>query len=250
MFRMMQKYGYPNSRFLSVEGLQIHYLDEDDTSVSLISKKSPPPSNKPVLVLVHGTFASLHTWDGWVQCLHSKFRIIRIDLPGFGFSGPIPNHDYSPENFAHILYKFLVAMPNSPLVSGSGICLAGNSLGGLVCWKFAFNFPKFVKALILIASMGPLFIPPPIFLLSVVPGFSSCLRWAIPQSWITHYIRQVYGDGARVDPFVLQRYDDINRCGCTILHLCVTVYFVFQSIILLLLLLLLLLLFFFFNSRH
>ena len=71
------KYLDRNSKFITVEGIKIHYRDE---------------GIGPVLLLLHGVCSSLHTWDMWVKELGSYYRIIRIDLPGFGFSS---SRDYN-----------------------------------------------------------------------------------------------------------------------------------------------------------
>ena len=52
----------------------MHYRDQGPTS-------DPLP-----LVLIHGTSASLHTWEGWVAALQTRRRVITFDLPGFGRS--------------------------------------------------------------------------------------------------------------------------------------------------------------------
>ena len=46
------------------------------------------------IVLLHGTSASLHTWDGWTDALKGQRRVIRVDLPGFGLTGPMPDGNY------------------------------------------------------------------------------------------------------------------------------------------------------------
>jgi pimeloyl-ACP methyl ester carboxylesterase len=52
--------------------------------------------DRPVLVLVHGFTASLHTWDAWVDELKDDYLILRFDVPGFGLTGPMPDaHDFS-----------------------------------------------------------------------------------------------------------------------------------------------------------
>ncbi|MGV0033428.1 MAG: alpha/beta fold hydrolase [Candidatus Azotimanducaceae bacterium WSBS_2022_MAG_OTU7] len=47
------------------------------------------------LVLVHGSNASLHTWEPWVSLLGDDYRIISLDLPGHGLTGGVPDGDYS-----------------------------------------------------------------------------------------------------------------------------------------------------------
>jgi len=76
---LKQKYAGGASRFALIEGMNVHYRDEG----------AGPP-----LVLIHGTLSSLHTWDGWVGQLAPHRRVIRLDLAGFGLTGPAPDRDY------------------------------------------------------------------------------------------------------------------------------------------------------------
>src|SRR5512137_513167 len=69
----------PPSRFMDVEGQPVHYRDEGP-------RDDPAP-----IVLLHGTSASLHTWDGWAAALRGERRVVRMDLPGFGLTGPEPS---------------------------------------------------------------------------------------------------------------------------------------------------------------
>ena len=62
-------------KIADLDGLRLHYRDEGSR-------------DKPVLVLIHGVVASLHTWDDWVPAFAAHYRIIRFDVPGFGLTGP------------------------------------------------------------------------------------------------------------------------------------------------------------------
>uniref|UniRef100_UPI0040480EEB alpha/beta fold hydrolase n=1 Tax=Polaribacter sp. TaxID=1920175 RepID=UPI0040480EEB len=62
-------YSNEYSKFIEIDGMQVHYRDE--------GKGFP-------IVLIHGTAASLHTWDAWNQELIKNYRVIRMDLPAFG----------------------------------------------------------------------------------------------------------------------------------------------------------------------
>ena len=75
---LKRKYANADSRYLDIDGMPVHYRDQ---------------GQGPVLLLLHGTGASLHTWDGWIQPLENDFRIVRLDLPGFGLTGPAPDDD-------------------------------------------------------------------------------------------------------------------------------------------------------------
>lgn len=76
------RWATPPSQFVEVGGMEVHLRDE-----------GPREDNMPI-VLLHGTSASLHTWDGWAQSLSGQRRVIRFDLPAFGLTGPHPANDY------------------------------------------------------------------------------------------------------------------------------------------------------------
>ena len=113
------KYTNTESEFMDLDGMKVHYRDEGN------------PSDSIPLVLIHGTSSSLHTWDAWVQDLLPSHRIIRLDMPAFGLTGPNPQQDYSLDYYAHFLHEFLGKL------SVKHIYLAGNSLGGSIAWHYA-----------------------------------------------------------------------------------------------------------------
>lgn len=76
-------YTSKESKFLPVLGMQVHYRVEG------------PESDTVPLVLIHGTSASLHTWDSLTLLLKDKKKIIRFDLPAFGLTGPNKENIYS-----------------------------------------------------------------------------------------------------------------------------------------------------------
>ncbi len=92
------------------EGMKVHY-----------SVEGGPP-----LVLIHGTFSGLYTWDAWANQLKSDFTIIRMDLQGFGLSGLHPSRDYSYEAYSRLVITLLdhLQIENYYMVD--------NSLGGLI----------------------------------------------------------------------------------------------------------------------
>ena len=100
------------STFVTVEGLRVHVRDEG-------ARTDPVP-----VVLLHGTSASLHTWDGWVAALAPARRVIRMDLPGFGLSDGFPSGDYGVPRYVAFLRRLLDQLGVSRAI------VAGNSLGG------------------------------------------------------------------------------------------------------------------------
>ena len=71
---LQARWAPPPSQFIAVRGMQVHLRDEG------------PRGDPTPIVLLHGTGASLHTWDGWTAELARERRVIRFDLPGFGLT--------------------------------------------------------------------------------------------------------------------------------------------------------------------
>lgn len=84
---LQAKWAPPPSQFIAVRGMQVHVRDEG------------PRDDAVPIVLLHGTGASLHTWDGWTRELTNERRVIRFDLPGFGLTGPSPDGNYTVESY-------------------------------------------------------------------------------------------------------------------------------------------------------
>jgi pimeloyl-ACP methyl ester carboxylesterase len=180
------------SRFLAVDGVQMHYRDE---------------GSGPVILLLHGTSASLHTWDGWAAELTRHYRVVRLDLPGFGLTGPSPARDYS-----IAAYVAFVDHATARLGLGS-LLLAGNSLGGDIAWHYALAHPDKVRALILVDSAGyPLTrSPAPLaFRIARWPLLPRLLTYLDPRALVENALRRCYGDPGRIQPGVLDRYLDLT----------------------------------------
>ena len=130
------RYASPASRFVEVlPGLVVHLRDEG-------------PRDAPVLMLVHGSNASLHTWQPWVDRLHDRTRIVRFDLPGHGLSGPDPSGDYRTPRQAQIVGAV------ADKLGLQRFALGGNSMGGGVAARFAAAHSERVAALILVDASG------------------------------------------------------------------------------------------------
>ncbi|UCH10746.1 MAG: alpha/beta fold hydrolase, partial [Fidelibacterota bacterium] len=125
----------------------------------------------PAVVLLHGMFSSLHTWDGWVEALQDSFRMIRLDLPGFGLTGPRPDADYSLSEYVGFMDALLDELGVERAI------LVGNSLGGGIAWEYSLAHPSRVEGLILIDAVGyPRDSTPRIMVLGAIPGIRQLFR--------------------------------------------------------------------------
>ena len=185
----------PPSRFVPVGGMAVHYRDEGTRA-----------AGAPTVVLLHGMGASLHTWDGWTAALGDSLRVVRLDLPGYGLTGPFPHGDYRTTAYVRFLDAFLDSL---------GIArasLAGNSMGGEIAWRYALAHPARVDRLILVDAAGyPYGDPPPLFRLLGTPGLSALLTKLSPRWMYASNLRQVYVDDARVTDALVDRYYELTR---------------------------------------
>jgi len=186
----------PPSEFVTIGGLQVHLRDEG------------PRDDQVPIVLLHGTSSSLHTWDGWAETLKKERRVIRVDLPGFGLTGPAPDGDYSIAAYM----RFLEALFDH--YGKQGYIVAGNSFGGRLAWEAALSLSSYVQKIILVDAAGyPLQAQsvPIGFRVAQIPVLNTMMDSLLPRSVIESSLRNVYGDPAKVTPELVDRYYDLTR---------------------------------------
>ena len=189
------RWAQPPSTFIDVAGMRVHVRDEG-------LRDDPVP-----IILLHGTSASLHTWDGWVREIEQDRRVIRVDMPGFGLTGPTPDGDYTIAAYV----RFATAVLDH---FGIEHCvLAGNSFGGWVAWETALAQPGRVNALILVDSAGYAIRSqsvPIAFRIAQIPALNRLMEVTLPRSMIESSVRNVYGHPDKVTPELVDRYYEIT----------------------------------------
>jgi pimeloyl-ACP methyl ester carboxylesterase len=192
--QLAARWAPPPSTFIEVAGMNVHLRDEGP-------RDDPSP-----IILLHGTAASLHTWEGWAQALKTKRRVIRFDLPGFGLTGPSPDGNYTSENYV----RFIAAMLDK--LGVQHCVLAGNSFGGYVAWTSALAQPDRVDRLILVDAGGYALAPssPPLgFRIAQLPVLNRLFESTLPRGLVEASVRAVYGDPSKVTPELVDRYYEI-----------------------------------------
>ena len=183
------------SQFLMVDGMKVHVRDEGP-------RDDPEP-----IVLLHGTSSSLHTWDGWAQVLKEKHRVIRVDLPGFGLTGPTQDGNYQMPVYSHFVTSLMDTLQVKRAV------LAGNSLGGYVAWKTAVDYPDRVSKLILVDAAGYATTAASVpigFKLAQIPMLSGLMANILPRQVIESSLRNVYGDPSKITTELIDRYYELT----------------------------------------
>jgi len=184
------------SHFVAVDGMDVHVRDE---------------GIGPAVVLLHGTSASLHTWDGWAERLRQGHRVVRFDLPAFGLTGPSPSRDYSIDAYVTVVDHVTRRLGLQSFVLG------GNSLGGGIAWTYALAHPDRVRGLILVDAVGyPLRGSdlPLAFRMAGWPVLPSVLTHLDPRRLVENGVRKSYGDASRIRPGIVDRYWELTlRAG-------------------------------------
>ena len=131
-----KEYAQPDSKFVNWNGTEIHYT-EDGTGF-------------PVL-MIHGFGSS--NWDFYLldSLLRDKYRIIRIDMPGFGLSD-YPDNEKAYQDIFSTYNNYFDFLLNT--LHLDSFYVIGNSLGGMFAWNLANRHPQQVKKLVLLNSAG------------------------------------------------------------------------------------------------
>ncbi len=206
---LLERWAPPPSTFVAVQGQWVHLRDEGP-------REDPNP-----IVLIHGTSASLHTWEGWAQALRPKRRVVRFDLPGMGLTGPwaldpswgstaplaYAQDDYRTSTLARFTRDVLDQLKIERAV------LVGNSLGGEIAWRLAALEPQRVSALVLVDASGPDFTPQSVplgFAMARLPGMEWVAPYLLGRSVVHASVTNVYGRADRVRSETVDRYHELS----------------------------------------
>ena len=125
-----------HSRFVDVDGVRVHYQEAGD-------------ANAPALVLIHGFASSTLVWSKvFLRLAGAGFRVIAIDMLGFGYSGKPRNGEYTIAGQASLLVGLLDRLKIKRAT------LVGSSYGGAVASTCALDYPQRVDKLVLIGTVS------------------------------------------------------------------------------------------------
>ncbi len=180
-------YTYPSSGFAELMGMPVHYRRV---------------GAGPKLLLLHGTGATLHTWEGWTAVLRDSFEVISVTLPAFGLTGPRPDEDYTIGAYVDFVEAFAREL------NLDTFHLAGNSLGGLIAWEYALAYPGRVQKLVLLNASGwPREKEMPLAMrLARKPVFKQLLQRITPKALFRKSLREVYANPDRISDTLVERY--------------------------------------------
>jgi pimeloyl-ACP methyl ester carboxylesterase len=125
-----------HSRFADVDGVRVHYQEAGDV-------------NAPALVLIHGFASSTLVWSKVFLALAQEgYRVIAVDMLGYGYSAKPRNGEYTIAGQAKLLTRLLDRL---------GIARAifiGSSYGGAVAATCALDHADRVEKLVLVGTVN------------------------------------------------------------------------------------------------
>jgi pimeloyl-ACP methyl ester carboxylesterase len=193
---LVQKYGQPPSQFTELpSGATAHFRDQGNRDA-------------PAVILLHGSNASLHTWEPWVREFGDKLRVISVDLPGHGLTGPTPQADYTLNGMGAFVDEFATQM------GLTSFALAGSSMGGAVAVKYAQAKPWRVTALILVDSGGialPGMEPPIGVRIATTPVLNQITRVFPTRGLYEAGLKASFVNESLVTKDMVDRYWELNR---------------------------------------
>ncbi len=125
-----------HSRFIDLDGVRVHYQEAGD-------------QDAPALLLIHGFASSTLVWSKVFLRLASQgFRVIALDMLGFGYSAKPKNGEYTIAGQAKLLTRLLdqLAIPRATFI--------GSSYGGAVAATCALDYRDRVEKLVLVGSVS------------------------------------------------------------------------------------------------
>lgn len=178
------RYAGPTSRFITIDGVRMHYRDE---------------GSGPVVLLFHANFSNLIDWDPWVEALKDRYRVVRVDLTSHGLTGPDPTGDYSLPRTLALVEGFVAALGIERATLG------GTSLGGTVAIHYTARNPGRVERLIL---LSPGSLEGKERARGGLPKAAYVLTWVLPRALPAGMLRSGFGDPARLPEELVDRWYD------------------------------------------
>ena len=120
----------------TTDDIESQYFNIDNTKIHCKTYGE----GKQAMVFVHGFGCDMKAWDYQVKDLCKDYRLVFIDLPGYGQSDK-PHTDYTLDYFA----KMVSATTDSLGIDKA--IFVGHSLGTPICRQIFFNYPEKVSAI-------------------------------------------------------------------------------------------------------
>ncbi|KPF90818.1 3-oxoadipate enol-lactonase [Novosphingobium sp. AAP83] len=193
--QLRTKYADKQSRFMPVKGMEIHYKDEG-------------PRRAPILLMIHGSQSSLRTWDRITALMKKRYRVIRLDIPGYGLSSHTTDEAAQTVQPVEVVEGLLDGLGIKKIAAAIGV-----SSGGTMAMYLAAKRPELVERLILSNTPSD---PVDTSHLVQTPAFLAAQDRARKTGYQDldfwdQYLSFFAGDPARISAKTKAEYWDFNR---------------------------------------
>lgn len=125
-----------HSCFIDVDGIRVHYQEAGDR-------------HAPAMVLIHGFASSTLVWSNvFLKLAEAGYRVIALDMLGYGYSAKPRNGEYTIAGQAKLLARLLDQLGIARAI------FVGSSYGGAVAATCALDYPDRVEKLILVGAVN------------------------------------------------------------------------------------------------
>jgi pimeloyl-ACP methyl ester carboxylesterase len=185
------RYAAPESQFMTIDGVRVHYRDEG-------------PRTGPTVLLLHAHWGSLIMWDEWANILKDKYRVIRFDMAGHGLTGTDPTGDYTLERGVALMEQFNEAL------GIERFDIVGTSLGGTHAIHYTVKHPSQINRLVLLnpgaLNAGVRGRDTP----RALPWWVGIMTYITPKQLFQFMLEGGYGSAKEVDEKIVQRWHDMQ----------------------------------------
>jgi esterase len=122
---------FGQDKFLTVNGLQMHYVEWGTADC-------------PAMVLLHGFQSNAHTWDTFSSAMAETYHILALDQRGHGDTAWAPDGNYASEAFVGDIVGIMEALHVAPAV------VVGHSMGGRHAAMVAAEYPDQVAKVVIV----------------------------------------------------------------------------------------------------
>ncbi|MCT8137377.1 alpha/beta hydrolase [Anaerobacillus sp. CMMVII] len=179
--------------YINIEGSDIYYED------SLYGEE--------ILVCIHGFISSSICWHPLVEHLSKQFRVVAVDLPGFGQTVASRDYEFTLSNYGKTINRFVQEL------GFRKVHIVGHSLGGQIALQAVKQKPELYQKLFLIAASAVRKRPPWLArLFCYFPYVDEvAYRFFFQDEFVNIGISKVLAGGVGLEQEILRPYIDICK---------------------------------------
>lgn len=147
--------------------------------------------NRPLALLIHGWSSSWYAMSPMFPPLQRKYRILAVDLPGYGRSPRLPTQTTIP-HYADLLANLIRSQTDRPAV------LIGHSMGGMISLSIALRHPDVVERMVLLCP-------------TITGRLSLFINLFVSPVTLVEKYRLLNKIGSIIDPYILGLIDRLMR---------------------------------------